>query len=130
MVLDIEKELKIYLIIGFIVLVFYGLWLFISPESWIAVNNWPLFGPVFGRYLGATYIGWAIILLKIILKQLDEWEKVENWIIFGTVVNILNSIAAIISIIVYTLPPIAIVNLIINLFFAIVGIHILIQKRE
>jgi len=130
MALDIEKELKIYLIIGFIVLVFYGLWLFISPESWMAVNNWPLFGPVFARYLGASYIGWAIIILKIIIKQLDEWEKVENWIIFGTVVNILNSIAAIISIIVYTLPPIAIVNLILNLFFAIVGLHILIQKRE
>jgi len=130
MALDIEKELKIYMILGFIVLVFYGVWLFISPESWIAVNNWPLFGPVFARYLGATYIGWAIIILKIIIKQLDEWEKVENWIIFGTVVNSLNSIAAIISIIVYTLPPIAIVNLILNLFFAIVGIHILIQKRK
>jgi len=130
MALDIEKELKIYMILGFIVLVFYGVWLFISVESWIAVNNWPLFGPVLGRYLGATYVGWAIILLKIILKQLDEWEKVENWVIFGTVVNILSAIAAIISIIVYTLPPIAIVNLIINLFFAIVGIHILIQKRK
>ena len=128
--MDIEKEIKIYLILGFIVLVYYGLWLFISYESWVAVNNWPLFDPAVGRYLGATYVGWAIILLKILLKEIDEWEKLENWIIFGVVVNIFGAVAGIISVTAYTLPLVSIINIIINIFFALMGIHILIQKRK
>ena len=130
MALDIEKEIKIYLILGFIVLVFYGLWFFISYESWVAVNNWPLFDPAFGRYLGATYIGWAIIVLKILLKDIDEWEKVENWIIFGVVVNSFATVAGIISVTAYTLPLISIINIILTIFFVLMGIHILIQKRK
>ena len=129
MALDVEKELKINFILGFIVLIYYGLWIFISYESWVAVHNWPLFDPVVGRYLGGVFIAWAVIALKL-LRELDNWERVENWIIFSLIVNILGSISFIISIIVYTTNPINIINLIINIFFAVLSIHILIQKRK
>jgi len=39
MALDIEKELKTYIIIGLIVLLVYGLWLFISTESYYAMTG-------------------------------------------------------------------------------------------
>lgn len=128
--MDIEKEIKIYLILGVIVLGYYGLWLFLSYESWVAVNNWPLFDPAVGRYLGATYVAWAIIVLKLLLKDIKYWEKIENWIIFGVIANILNTIAGIISIIAYPVPLVQIINIIINIFFTLMGIHILIQKRK
>ncbi|MFX0186580.1 MAG: hypothetical protein ACFE8A_02470 [Candidatus Hodarchaeota archaeon] len=129
MALDVKKELKINFILGFIVLIYYGLWLFISYESWVAVHNWPLFDPAAGRYLGGVFIAWALIALKV-LRELDNWEKVENWIIFSVIVNILGLISFIISIIFYTTNPIGIINLIIAIFFAALGIHILIQKRK
>ena len=39
MAFDVEKEIKIYWILGIIVVMVYGLWLFISPEAYAAVNN-------------------------------------------------------------------------------------------
>lgn len=128
--MDVQKEIKIYLILGAIVLLYYGLWLFISYESWVAMNSWPVFDPAIGRYLGATYVAWAIVVLKIVLKEIENWEKVENWILFGMLANVFYTIAGIISVSLYTLPIVAIINIIINIVFAIVGIHILMQKRK
>jgi len=125
----VDKELKINFILGFIVLIYYGLWIFISYESWVAVFNWPLFDPAVGRYLGGVLIAWAIIILKL-LRELDNWERIENWIIFSVIVNILGAISFIITIIVYTTNPVGIINLIIAIFFAVLGLHILIQKRK
>ena len=126
----VEKEIKINFILGFLVLIIYGAWLFISYESWVAVNNWPLFDPVAGRYLGGVLVAWAIIVLTL-LKDVDDWEKIEKWVIFGVVVNILGLISHIIGIIIYTKTNlIGIINLIIAIFFSILGIHILIQKRK
>jgi hypothetical protein len=128
--MDVQKEIKIFLIVGFLVLLFYGLWLFISYESFAVMNAWPLFDPAIGRYLGATYIAWSLIVLKLLLKEVDNWERVENWVIFGTLCNILYTIGAIISLALYTLPILAVINLIINIIFSIWGIHILLQKRK
>jgi len=131
MALDIEKELKIYMILGFIVLIVFGLWYFISPESIAAAFNWPFWDPNFVRMVGAIYIAWAIITLKIYLKDIDQWEKIENWVIFGIMVQILTIIVEIISLILYNIPLGAfLTSVLINLFFIILGIHILMQKRK
>ena len=130
MALDIEKEIKIYWILGIIVLIIYGLWLFISVESYVVVMNYPYFDPIAGRLVGALFITWAIIMVKL-FKEIDEWEKIENWILFSIISNILFVIADIIVIIAYNIPlGSLIIGNILNIFFVIVGIHIWIQKRK
>ena len=130
MALDVDKELKIYFIVGLIVLLIYGLWLFISAESWIAVNNWPYFTPVALRIVAALYINWAIILVML-WKELDNWEKIESWMIFSAISNILTLIAQIIGIVVYNFSIVTVLTgMILNIFFAIVSIHIIMQKRK
>ena len=129
MALDVDKELKIYVYIGLIVLLFYGLWLFIAYETYYAVFG-GIFAPGAGRMIGAIYLGWAIAIIRL-LKHLDNWEMIENWMIMGVVSNCLTIIAVIIGIIVYNIPiGQVIVTIILNIFFAIVGIHIIIQKRK
>jgi hypothetical protein len=131
MAFDTEKELKIYWILGIIVLLIYGLWLFISYESYYAMTGrGPYFSPVAGRIIGALYIGWFVVMIMV-YKDLDNWDKIEGWIIFAVVSNILTLIAWIIGIVGYNyLTPGIIIAIILNLFFAIVGIHIIMQKRK
>jgi len=130
MALDIEKEIKIYWILGMIVLIIYGLWLFISVESYVVVMNYPYLDPIAGRLVGALFITWAIIMVKL-FKEIDKWEKIENWILFSIISNILFVIADIVVIIAYNIPiGSLIIGNILNIFFVIVGIHIWIQKRK
>ena len=64
-------------------------------------------------------------------KEIDEWEKIENWILFAAIANFLMVIGDIIVAIGYN-PPITsyLIGMIVNIFFAVVGIHIWIQKRK
>ena len=131
MALYVDKELKIFWIAGIIVLLIYGLWLFISYESYYAImGTAPYFAPVTGRFLAATYIGWAIAI-TLLLKKLDNWEIIENWMTFAVISNALGVIASIIGLVVYNIPiGNLIISIILNLFFVIVGIHIIMQKRK
>ena len=131
MALDIEKELKIYWYLGLIVLVVFGLWLFISAESYHAImGGGPYFSPVTSRYLGGVYIAWAIALIPL-LKKLDNWEMIENWMNMAVIANALGVIACIVGLVGYNIAiGSVIVGMIVNIFFTIVGIHIIIQKRK
>ena len=51
MAFDVEKELKLFWLAGIIVLIFYGLWLFISYESYYATLGGRIyFSPVAGTF--------------------------------------------------------------------------------
>ena len=131
MALDVEKELKIFWIAGIIVLLIYGLWFFISYESYYAILGVaPYFAPVTARLVAAMFIAWLVIMIRL-YNELDNWEKIEEWTLFGVMVQILMIIAQIIGITMYNmLSAGTIIAIIINLFFVILGIHILIQKRK
>ncbi|TFG24234.1 MAG: hypothetical protein EU529_05010 [Promethearchaeota archaeon] len=131
MAFDVEKEIKIWWITGIIVLLVYGVWLYISPESYRALlGSHRYFDPVSSRIIGGIYIAWAIIGIRI-FKKLDNWEKIEEWMYFGVMVQILILIAEIIGIVMYGIFGVGvIIVIIINIFFTILGIHIIMQKRE
>ena len=131
MAFDVDKELKIFWILGIIVLLIYGLWFFISYESYYAIlGTAGYFAPVTGRIIGGMFIAWLVIMIRL-YKQLDNWEKIEEWVLFTVMVNILIAIAEIIGIIVYNVVSTGmIIAIIINIFFAVLGIHIIIQKRK
>jgi len=129
MAFDIEKEIKITLIVGFIITIIYGLWFLISVESWVALNNWPYLDPVAGRILGSVYTTLAIVLLKA-YKEADEWEKLENIVLFMAVNCILAAIMSIFSHVVFNLPATYILNIIIYIVLGILNTHIYIQKRK
>ena len=126
---DIEQEIKLNLIIAFIISIIYGLWFLISVESWVAMVNWPYLDPFAGKTIGSIYTALAIILLKA-FKERDEWEKIENTLLFLAITSILGIIISIFGMVAYNLPAVAIVNLIIYLVLTILNIHIYIQKRK
>ena len=131
MALDIEKELKIFWIAGMIVLIIYGLWFFISYESYHAVlGQAGYFDPVMARLVAAMFIAWLVIMIRL-YNQLDNWDKIEEWVLFTVLVQILMIIAQIIGIaIINIFSAGSIIAIIINLFFVILGIHIIMQKRK
>jgi len=131
MALDIDKELKIFWITGMIVLIIYGLWFFISYESYHAVlGQAGYFDPVMARLVAAMFIAWLIVMIRL-YKKLDNWEKIEEWVLFGVMVQILMIIVQIMGIAMYNiLNAGTIIAIIINIFFTILGIHIIIQKRK
>jgi hypothetical protein len=131
MALDVEKELKIFWIAGMIVLIIYGLWFFISYESYHAIlGTAGYFDPNMARLVAALFIAWLVIMIRL-YNQLDNWEKIEEWVLYAVMVQILMIIAQIISLIIYNIFSVgSVIAIIINLFFAIVGIHIINQKRK
>ena len=131
MALDVDKELKIVWIVGIIVILVYGLWFFISYESYHAMLGFEAyFAPVTARVVAGIFISWAIIMIRL-YKELDNWEKIEEWMLFAVLTNTFVLIAQIIGITVYnTLGAGTIIIIIINLFFIILGIHIIMQKRK
>jgi hypothetical protein len=131
MALDVEKELKIFWIAGMIVLIIYGLWFFISYESYHAVlGQAGYFDPIMARLVAAMFIAWLVIVIRL-FNKLDNWEKIEEWVLYSVMVQILMIIVQIIGITMYNiLTTGTIIAIIINLFFAIVGIHIIMQKRK
>ena len=129
MALDVEKEIKITFIVGFIITIIYGLWFLISVESWVAATNWPYLDPVAGRTLGSIFTALAIVLLKA-FKEADEWERIENIVLFMALFCILGAIMSIYCQIAFNLPLINIINIIIHIVLAILNTHIYIQKRK
>ncbi|MFX0186577.1 MAG: hypothetical protein ACFE8A_02455 [Candidatus Hodarchaeota archaeon] len=130
MALDVEKELKIFWIAGIIVLIIFGLWWFISPESSGAAFNWPFWDPQSTRGVGGLYLTWAIVVITL-YKDLDNWDKIESWVLFGIIAQIFSIINNIIGLVLYNIPIGAfLLSVIINVFFTILGIHIWIQKRK
>jgi len=126
---DIEQEIKVTFIVGFIVALIYGLWFLISVESWVAVTNWPYLDPVAGRLLGSIFTPLAIVLLKG-YKERDEWEKIENIVIFMAGYCILGAIMLIFSHVAFNLPAANIITIIACLVLGILNTHIYIQKRK
>jgi hypothetical protein len=126
---DIEQEIKITFIVGFIIALIYGLWFLISVESYVAVTGWPYYDPIAGRILGSIFVPLAIVLLKA-FKERDEWEKIENTVIFMAGYCIIAAIMMIISQVLFNPPAANIITIIICLVLGILNTHIYIQKRK
>jgi len=111
MALDIEKEIKIYWICLIIVLLIYAVLEFLVLT-------------------GALFLAYAILLIRQ-YKDIDTWEKIEKWILFGIISSIILAIVQVIFIIAYNVPILAVLAaLIILVVLAIVSTHIWIQKRK
>jgi hypothetical protein len=115
MALNIEKELKIYWICFIIVMLIGGVLYLVFTSHFI---------------VGGTHIAQGIVMIRL-YKDIDNWEKIENWVLFNILMNILIVIVQIIWIITY-IEPIGnvLLSIIINIFLAVLGIHIWIQKRK
>ena len=118
MAFDIEKELKIYWICN------------ITVEFYLIVLYFIVIGGDF-LILGASSIPWAIVLIRL-YKDIDNWEKIENWILLGILANILTLIVIIIWVTAFNAPIeiLLLSALVVSILLVIGGIHIWIQKRK
>jgi len=73
--MEISKILKYTFILHFIVSMVFGLWYFVSIESWADLTNWPFMDPTSGRVMGAMMIGFGIT--SLLGYRASTWEQVE-----------------------------------------------------
>jgi len=61
----------------------FGLWYFVSIESWADLTSWPFMDPTSGRVMGAMMIGFG--LTSLLGYRASSWEQVEI-IVIGEII--------------------------------------------
>jgi Ca2+/Na+ antiporter len=81
---------KYIFLLTFIVQIIFGVWFFVSPESWVTMTGWP--NEVnSGRVLGAVIM--ALALGALLAYRATSWEQVELFVIMQILYNILGLVA-------------------------------------
>lgn len=87
---ELSSITKYIFILTFIVQIIFGVWFFVSPESWVTLTGWP--NEVnSGRVLGAVTI--ALALGAFLAYRATSWEQVELFVIMQLLYNLLGLVA-------------------------------------
>jgi len=98
---NIGNLAKYVFLLAFIVDLIFGVWYFISPESWTALTDWPT-ELASGRMLGVAIIMLAVG--SIMAYRATSWEQVELYVMMEIVWNLLGVIGMIWNYATMTLP--------------------------
>lgn len=98
---NISNLARYVFLVHFIVLLIFGVWYFVSPESWAALTGWPT-ETAAGRMLGAAFIMMAVG--GIMGYRATSWEQVELFVTIEIVWNLLGIIGMIWNYATMTLP--------------------------
>ena len=101
--MEIPKILRYAVILHFIVALIFGLWYYLSIESWALLTGWPFMDPTSGRVMGAMMLGFGIT--SLLGYRATSWEQVEI-IVYGEIIwEILAIIAMSAMMIIYPTIP-------------------------
>ena len=98
---NISNLARYVFLMHFIVTLIFGVWYFVSPESWTALTGWPT-ETAAGRMLGAAFIMMAVG--GIMGYRATSWEQVELYVTMEIVWNLLGIIGMIWNYATMTLP--------------------------
>ncbi|MFX0108832.1 MAG: hypothetical protein ACFE7R_11140 [Candidatus Hodarchaeota archaeon] len=102
--MEIPKILKYTFIFHFIVSIVFGLWYFLSIESWAELTGWPFMDPTSGRVMGAQMIGFGFT--SLLGYRAKSWDQVEIIVLGEIVWEVLAAIAMTWMMLVHTdIPP-------------------------
>ncbi|MGY5862655.1 MAG: hypothetical protein RTU09_09830 [Candidatus Thorarchaeota archaeon] len=116
---NISNIAKYVFLLHFITTLIFGVWFFLSPESWVALTGWPT-ELASGRLLGAVLISMAVV--SFMGYRATSWEQVELYVTMELVWNLLGTISLIWSYATMTLPIAGWLNTgLLALFFILFG---------
>jgi hypothetical protein len=98
---EIPSFAKYIFLFGFIVSLIFGVWYFLSPESWSTITGWPTENAS-GRIVGALLI--VLALGSILAYRASSWKEVELFVIILIAWNLLGTIGMVWNMLVLTLP--------------------------
>ena len=114
---NISNIAKYVFLLHFITTLIFGVWFFLSPESWVALTGWPAHRD---RLLGAVLISMAVV--SFMGYRATSWEQVELYVTMELVWNLLGTISLIWSYATMTLPIAGWLNTgLLALFFILFG---------
>ena len=113
--MELSKTTKYIFLLHFIVMIIFGAWYFVSPESWSTLTGWPD-APSTGRMLGAALISMG--LGALFAFRASTWEEVEIIVLMELIWNIVGLVGMIWNFAYLTLPVVgwALIGLL-GLFF-------------
>jgi hypothetical protein len=124
---EIVKGLKYSFLVKCIVLIFHGVWFFLSPETYVVFFQWPYLDPIAGRYIGAFMISLAIT--DILAFRETQFQRVELYVLFLITFLLLGMISLIWGIFIkYTWSVLA--NFIIMLVLLIAFAYFYFQQKK
>ncbi|MHA2230317.1 MAG: hypothetical protein ACXABL_14025 [Candidatus Thorarchaeota archaeon] len=98
---EIPSFAKYIFLLGFIVSLIFGVWYFVSPESWSTITGWPS-EVASMRVMGSFLIMLAIA--AILAYRATSWKEVELYVLMVILWTILGIIAMLWNFAVIALP--------------------------
>jgi len=99
--MELSKTTKYIFLSHFIAVMIFGVWFFVSPESWSTLTGWPN-EPSAGRILGGVLI--AIGFSSLLAFRATTWEEVEIIVIMVLIYNIVGIVGMLWNYAYLTLP--------------------------
>ncbi|MHA2208220.1 MAG: hypothetical protein ACXABV_03540 [Candidatus Thorarchaeota archaeon] len=124
---EIPSYAKYIFLLGFITAMIFGVWAFLSPESYSAITGWPL-ESASTRLVGSFLItfGFAAILAF----RATSWKEVELYVLMIIMWTILGSIAMVWSTLVVPLPIIGWLLTGLLMMFFVLYLYVYMQGRS
>lgn len=114
-------------LMAFILQILFGVWFFISPESWSAITAWPSEDAA-GRVLGAAII--VLALGSLLAYRATSWEQVELFVIMQILWNLLGLVAMLWAYATMTLPVIAWLNIGLLALFLVLFLYVYYSAKQ
>ena len=89
---NISNLARYVFLLHFIATMIFGVWFFLSPESWVTLTGWPT-ELASGRLLGVALLMSA--LGGIMAYRATSWEQIEIYVMMELVWNLLGVISMI-----------------------------------
>jgi hypothetical protein len=123
---EIPSFAKYVFLLGFITSIIFGVWAFISPESFSAITQWPD-EPAATRLVGSFLITLAIAAL--LAYRATSWKDVELYVLIIILWMILGTISLVWSTLVVPLPIIGWALAGLLMLFFVLYLYVYMQGR-
>jgi O-antigen/teichoic acid export membrane protein len=124
---NISDLAKYVFLMHVIATLIFGVWFFLSPESWVALTEWPV-ELASGRMLGAALLMMAVG--SFMGYRATSWEQVELYVTIQIVWNLLGTISLLWSYATMTLPVAGWINIGVLVLFLLLFGYVYYQAKQ
>ena len=124
---EIPSFAKYIFLLGFITSIIFGVWAFISPESYSAITAWPD-EPAATRLVGSFLI--MLAFAAILAYRATSWKDVELYVLMIILWILLGSISLVWSTLVVPLPIIGWALTGLLMMFFVLYLYVYMQGRS
>jgi len=118
---EIPSFAKYIFLLGFIVSLVFGVWYFLSPESWSAITGWPIETAAI-RILGSLLL--MLSVGAILAFRATTWKEVELYVLMVIVWTLLGTIGMLWNMLSMTLPVIGWLNTGLTAMFLVLYLYV------